>query len=208
MKLYKYPRTMHFEWSPGQSSDDKVIQSLTQFEGERVILSEKKDGENTSMYPNYIHARSLDSAHHESRSWVKRIWQDIAYKIPEEMRICGENLYAQHSIRYENLESYFYAFSLWEGDECWAWDDTVEFLKELNIPHVPVLYDGIFDEKIIKEICLSLDTNIVEGAVLRVAKSFNYSDFNKMVAKYVRKGHVQTDQHWMHSEIKANGLKV
>jgi hypothetical protein len=44
--------------------------------------------------------------------------------------------------------------------------------------------------------------------VLRIADEFAYGDFNKSVSKFVRKGHVQTQKHWMHGQrIVPNKLK-
>lgn len=205
MKRFKYPRTMHAPFSPGVQSDDKVIRTTDQFNGRRVILTEKMDGENTTMYRDGIHARSIDSAHHPSRDWVKRIWAEISWMIPEGERICGENMYATHSVHYEELESYFYVFSIWTGTKCHAWDYTT---NTYNLPNPKVLYDGIYDEKVIRDICESIDTTKVEGAVLRVADEILYEDFDKYVMKYVRKGHVQTDEHWMHQAIKPNGIRL
>lgn len=202
----KYPRTFHFPWSRGMTSDDKVIKSLTFMEGKRVVATAKMDGENTSLYRDHYHARSLDSQHHPSRDWVKAFWSTFRHEIPEGFRICGENLYAQHSLRYDDLKSYFYMFSMWEGKRCLSWDETVMWADLLGIEMVPVLYDGIFDEVKIREIAEGLDPEKVEGLVVRVADEFNYDDFSKAVAKYVRANHVTTDTHWMHSEIKANGL--
>lgn len=203
---FKYPRTMHMPWSPGVQSDDKVIKTTDQFNGRRVILTEKMDGENTSMYRDGIHARSIDSAHHPSRDWVKRIWSQVAWHIPVGWRVCGENLYARHSIAYDNLESYFYVFSIWNQRTCFSWDDTVMYAELLKLPLVRVIYDGIYDEKVIRDLCESIDTNRVEGAVLRLADSFDYDEFNQSVMKFVREGHVQTDDHWMHQAIVANKL--
>lgn len=202
----KYPRTFHFPWSRGMTSDDKVIKSLTFMEGKRVVATAKMDGENTSLYRDHYHARSLDSQHHPSRDWVKAFWSTFRHEIPEGFRICGENLYAQHSLRYDDLKSYFYMFSMWEGKRCLSWDETVMWADLLGIEMVPVLYDGIFDEVKIREIAEGLDPEKVEGLVVRVADEFNYDDFSRAVAKYVRANHVTTDTHWMHSEIKANGL--
>lgn len=204
----KYPRTFHMPFSPGVQSDDKVIKSTSNFVGKRVILTVKMDGENTTMYRDAIHARSLDSAHHPSRDWVKRIWSEISWNIPDGFRVCGENMYAQHSIAYDNLESYFYVFSIWNQMTCMSWDDTVLYAELLELPLVEVLYDGIYDEDAIRKVCEGIDHSRVEGAVLRLADSFAYQDFNRCVMKYVRAGHVQTDEHWMHQAIKANGLKV
>ena len=203
---FKYPRTPHMPFSPGVQSDDKVIKTTDQFNGRRVILTEKMDGENTSMYRDGIHARSIDSAHHESRDWVKRIWSEIARDIPDGFRVCGENLYAKHSIGYDNLRGYFYAFSIWNGAVCLSWDDTLTWTELLGIPTVRVLYDGIYDQALVQRICESLDHTKVEGAVLRLADSFIYTEFGESVMKYVRKGHVQTDSHWMHQKIEPNKL--
>src|SRR3972149_10844087 len=98
--LYKYPRTRHLPWSPGKSRDDLVMLDDLLFVGQRVIVTEKMDGENTTLYRDTLHARSLDSRDHISRHWLKNYWSGLRYAIPENMRICGEYLYAKHSIKY------------------------------------------------------------------------------------------------------------
>lgn len=99
---YKYPRTMHFHFSPGMSSDDKVIKNYDRFVGQEVVLTEKMDGENTTIKYNGCHARSLDSRSHVSRDWLKRFANGFAYRIHPSVRICGENLYASHSLFYDD----------------------------------------------------------------------------------------------------------
>lgn len=201
----KYPRTFHFPFSEGKSSDDKTLYDLSAFEGKEVVITLKLDGENSNLARDYIHARSLDSVHHPSRDWVKGLWGNIRYDIPENWRVCGENLYAQHSIAYDNLKSYFYCFNIWnEHDMCLSWDDTVEWCKLLNLEHVPVLYRGIFNIDLIKNI--KLDYTKDEGFVCRIADSFHYDDFWKCICKNVRKSHVQTNSHWMHQQITPNKL--
>ena len=205
----KYPRTYHFDFSPGVSSDDKIISSLDSFEGQDVIVTMKMDGENSTIYNDYYHARSLDSGPHESRSWLKQKQAEIGYLIPSGWRICGENLYAKHSIEYKDLKSYFYVFNIWnEHNECLSWDATEEWCKLLTLDLVPVLYSGIFDLKKIKAIFEGLDSQTQEGIVCRIKNSFEYNDFSQCVAKSVRSNHVQTDQHWMNSKIVKNELKM
>jgi hypothetical protein len=99
----KYPRTPHLPWSPGASSDDVFLIDTQMFMGKSVVITEKMDGENTTLYPDHLHARSLDSRHHPSRTWVKQWHQTLAHDIPQGWRICGENLYAQHSVSYTQL---------------------------------------------------------------------------------------------------------
>ena len=205
----KYPRTLHVPWSLGSTNDDKFVSEeviLAKFSGQRIIITEKRDGENTTMKPDKIHARSLDSNNHPSRNWVKGLWGSIKHEIPTNWRICGENLYAKHSISYDNLTSYFEVFNIWDGEICLSWGETVEYTKLFDLQHVPVLYDGIFDYLLIKNFHNQLNLDIAEGYVIRTAESFHYNEFNQNVFKWVRKNHVQTTDHWMSAELIPNVL--
>jgi hypothetical protein len=207
--LCKYPKTMHLPWSPGLQNDDRLIESLDAFRGKRIIATEKMDGENASLYRDHYHARSLDSKHHPSRDWIKSFHAEVKFSIPENWRVCGENLFAEHSISYDDLPSYFMGFSIWnESNECLSWDDTVEWFELMNVVPVRVWWDGPFEEFLAHH--EMLDARVqgnIEGYVIRVADSFAFPDFKTHVAKFVRKGHVQTDEHWMHKPVVPNGLK-
>jgi hypothetical protein len=203
----KYPRTFHLPSSPGHTSDDKVLKSLNHFNGKEIVITEKMDGENTTLYSDYTHARSLDSVNHWSRNWLKNFHASIGYKIPNGVRICGENLQATHSIFYNDLESYFLAFSVWDGPQCLSWDDTIYTLSELGIHHVPVIYRGMFSETVIEELIKRIDTEKQEGFVIRLSSEFEYDDFGKSVAKWVRPSHVQSAVHWTRSSFKENLLR-
>lgn len=203
----KYPRTPHLPWSEGATSDDRMLDDVSCFAGREVVVTEKMDGENTSMYPDYIHARSLDGRDHPTRSWVKGLWSTIAHEIPEGFRVCGENLYAQHSLGYEALPSYFLAFSVWEGDRCLSWDETVEWTTLLGLHTVPVLYRGPWDEAVLRRLYTPAMRERVEGYVVRIADSFSYDLFSSSVAKFVRANHVTSDEHWMNKPWTANGLR-
>lgn len=204
--LIKYPRTYHAPFSLGSTSDDKVIPNLSHFDGVEVVVTEKMDGENTSLYRDHFHARSLDGRHHSSRDWVAAFWGSIRNDIPENFRVCGENLFARHSIQYDDLETYFYGFSVWNGTTCLSWDETLIYFELLNVKPVRVLYRGLFNESVIKAL-YNPDSVEIEGLVIRKTSDFEYDDFKYSVAKAVRKNHVQTENHWMHSEIVRNELK-
>jgi hypothetical protein len=203
----KYPRTYHLPWSEGMTDNDRMMIDLDAYEGQRVIITEKLDGENTTMYNDHIHARSLDSRNHASRNWVKNFWSEIAHDIPNDYRICGENVFAEHSIQYDDLKTYFYGFSAWNQGLCLSWDDTLEWFGLLGIEPVSVIYDDIYNEKAIKKIWDTMDNTKQEGYVLRLADSFFLANFRQSVGKLVRKGHVQTVKHWMYGrEIIQNKL--
>ncbi|AXE25152.1 kinase [Streptomyces globosus] len=199
-----YPRTPHLPWSPGATADDVRATGAEWFAGREVVVTEKLDGENTTLYADGLHARSLDSAHHPSRAWVKGLHSRIGAGIPAGWRICGENLYARHSLAYEDLDSWFYGFSVWDGDHCLGWDESVHFLHGLGVPVPRVLWRGVFDERALRR--LRLDTARQEGYVVRTAAGFPREDFGRCVGKWVRRGHVTTDAHWMYAPVVPNGL--
>lgn len=200
----KYPRTYHLPWSPGATDDDRIMEEIP-WKGREVVITEKMDGENTTMYRDYIHARSLDSGYHVSRNWVKNFHSKIAYEIPEGWRLCGENLQAKHSIAYHDLPSYFMLFSIWnERNECLSWNETCGYAELLEIPTVPVLWGpDEWEEKP----TITTEPHKIEGYVVRVTDSFLYRDFRKSVGKYVRKGHVDETRHnWMRRPMVPNSL--
>ncbi len=204
---YKYPRTPHLSFSPGVGGDDIKLYSNKIFANCQVVLTEKLDGENTTFYPNYIHARSLDSRHHPSRAWVKALQASMGHNIPSGWRICGENLYARHSIAYDNLKSYFYIFAIWNQDNyCLSWSETQEWAEIWDLELPPVMYQGLWDEAKIKAIGENLNRYKCEGYVVRNVEQFHYNDFANNMAKWVRSNHVQSDEHWMSQEVIPNKL--
>lgn len=204
MNKYKYPRTPHLSWSLGFTDDD-IIDSEIKFNNKNIVVTEKLDGENTTLYKDYYHARSIDSKYHESRAWIKAFQSQLSNDIPENWRFCGEYMFAKHSIKYNDLKSYFYLFSVWnEENECLSWDETVEIANILDIPTPNVLYIGEYNEKIIKEIKLNFETQ--EGYVVRNTERFKYEDFKYNISKFVRKNHVQTNKHWMRDKLEKNWL--
>lgn len=206
----KYGRTFHLPHSPGLHDDDKALKDYSNFEGRRVVITKKMDGENTTAYSDgHVHARSIDSRGGEDRAWVKQfLVNNVCFNLPAGWRVCGENLWAEHSIHYDDLKSYFYGFSIWdERNICLNWEDTKEWFALLGITRVPILHDGAFDLGILRDIEKELDFEKDEGYVIRIADSFSYGEFRKSVAKYVRPGHVQTTKHWRAgSAFKPNGL--
>lgn len=205
----KAPRTYHLPWSPGLTNDDRIMDDVRIFEGRRVVVTAKMDGESCSCYTDYIHARSLDYDPHESRDWMKKFHASFAYSIPQGMRVCGENLYAKHAIHYQNLESYFQVFGIWdEHNVCLSWDETVFWVGLLGLTTVPVLYDGIWNETTVRALYQSmLNGDPMEGYVVRTSDEFLYKDFRKCVGKFVRAGHVaDTVHHWKAQKVIPNKL--
>lgn len=209
----KYPRTPHLPNSPGGTDDDKVLKTTSHFKGSEVVVTEKCDGENTTIGKSYSHARSTSSRHHPSRNMVKSLQAQIGHQLPEGWRLCGENLYAKHSIGYTALPAFFVLFSIWDQDNrCLGWDALVEWAALLSIPTPPVIYQGAWDPKAIQAAWEGYTSPYgadpePEGYVVRTVDGFGFEAFDQCVAKFVRKGHVQTDQHWMLQTVTPNTLK-
>jgi len=134
----------------------------------------------------------------------------MSYLLDDNMRVCGENLYALHSVKYTELPSYFMMFSMWVDNQCMSWDDTVEYSRVLGLEMVPVIYDGIYNkEEIINAFAPYEKTN--EGYVIRLAEEFSYGNFRRSTAKYVRPEFRQAVNnahgHWISKKIEPNLLK-
>ena len=158
---YKYPRTFHFQHSKNLQKDDDYFSGLKYLNEKEVVVSLKIDGEGISLYRDYIHARSISQSDHPSRHWIKNFHATIKHEIPDGWRICGENVYALHSIYYTNLPSYFLVYGIYdENNVCLKWDDVCEFCNILNLCTVPVFYRGIFDLEEIHDIFMNYQFDI------------------------------------------------
>lgn len=227
MERRKYPRTPHLPWSLSKTEDDIEVADLASFRGRAVVVTEKMDGEATTVYPDgYTHARSTDSGHHPSRSWLKQYAATFAHDIPAGWRICGENVFAYHSIFYTDLPSYFLVYGIYdEKNNCLPWDETVQVCDMLGLSTVPVLYMGEWDDSLRglwtgKGTFPTFESKKnqpvfpddfepcgAEGYVVRLACGFPYDAFEASVAKFVRPHHVKTDEHWMKRKPVPNLLR-
>jgi len=211
----KYPRTYHLPYSPGMNRDDRMMTDTNIFRGQKIMICEKLDGENTSCYTDRITARSLETSSHPSRNWVKNLWAQFSYNIPTGWRVCGENMFAKHAIHYSKangnaLKTFFYMFSIWDDKNmCLSWDETVEWAELLGLTLVPVYYYGVYNIDVIADLNKKMETSpdIVEGYVIRLAREYHYSEFRDVCGKYVRKNHVQNNHgHWTTQKIIKNEL--
>jgi hypothetical protein len=209
MRKTKYPRTPHLPWSLGKSKDDESWLTAEPFFKKDIVITEKMDGENTTIYSDgTVHARSLDSQDHPSRHWIKAWAKEWQFFLPEDWRIVGENCYAEHSIHYNDLASYFLVFAIInEYDICLSWEEVENFCYILGLHTVPVLArTNTLDTTTIYNMQQLVASNQMEGYVVRLADSFPMWELNTSVAKYVRADHVQTDDHWLNKPVKKNGL--
>ena len=210
----KYGRTYHYPFSPGTSSDDRINHDYWQHVKniDTVIHTEKMDGENNCLSRYGVFARS--HAAPTTSSWTQQIraqWELIKNDLGD-IEIFGENVYAIHSIEYRKLEHHYYVFGIRQGDTWLGWDEVKFYAALFDLPTVPELKvvrpvdEASFRQEIMAlvsessifdsyDIALRLPCTR-EGVVSRNAKAYKVDEFARHVFKYVRKGHVKTDEHW------------
>lgn len=220
--MSKYPRTPHLSFSRSATDDDIYgdgnYRFLTPEVG--VLVTEKMDGENTTLYSHTYHARSMDSRFHPLRSFVAGFHASISWMIPRYRRVIVENLYAEHSIHYDSLESYQYGIGVVDlldaqgnpsidgAPTFLEWESTLNIFSEYGITPVPVIASGNLSMREIERIFTSQDHSQHEGIVCRSLGAFAQEDFSRNVAKAVREGHVQDrTKHWNAGVWKKNSLK-
>jgi hypothetical protein len=212
----KYPRTFHLPWSPGGSSDDKVSKSVIPLLERDIVITEKIDGSNVCMTNKACFARTHAHApKHESFDALKALHAQYKFVMGHNQEFFGEWAYAEHSIHYTSLPAYFLGFGVRDVlTKSWHnWDQVVSGLKLIGLVTVPVLFRGkVETEKELRKLTEELAAEPSrcggkrEGVVVRAVHSFTDQDFPKFVQKWVRKGHVQTDDHWTKKTIVRNGL--
>ena len=131
--LHKYGRTLHLPQLPGVGSDDKIQNDLSILLNNPVVVTEKMDGENTTIHSGGCHPRSPDARYHPSRDWVKGFAAGISPQLSSDERIVGECLYARHSIAYDALASWFLGFAWIKDGVFQSWADTLSRFAELGV---------------------------------------------------------------------------
>lgn len=211
----KYGRTFHYPFSPGTTSDDRINRhywdDISQIKN--ILHTEKLDGENNCLSQYGVFARSHGAPTVSPwTNFLREKWQYLKRDLGN-YEIFGENLYAIHSIQYPLIENHFYVFGIRVMD-CWlSWEETAFIAQFFDFPVVPVLNEIeapqdilLYENDILNmvqkpSVFGSIDVQTqenctMEGIVSRNKEEYLVSDFQHQVFKYVRKGHVKTDEHW------------
>lgn len=206
----KFPRTYHFYFSPGVSSDDRTHNNLTIFMEQLCVLTEKLDGENQCWSKDTFHLRSEDSTGGVLRAYSKQSWANRKYLMHPDYLYYVEDITNVHSINYEDRSHTLFLIAVYDKvKNKWLSFTDVEYESiRINLPTVPVL--GVYNfrkESFLKRYVENLaqspsllgENTPKEGVVLRPISSFE--DWTTHVAKWVRKDHVTTDEHWIRKQL-------
>lgn len=221
----KYPSTPHLSTSPNQSAERNDIIDTGALTDKPLVVTTKMDGSNVQLSKRRVAARNAKHARHPSFNQLKSLHATKKPDLPEDIVLFGEWLYTKHSIHYgcdcepacedvgppldDHLQifgAYYRPYQLWLG-----WDRVAGIAESLDLATVPVvkrLRIGRAHELIdtLNQLGEQQVANGQEGVVVRNAFPFYYTHFPDNVAKYVRAGHIQTDEHWRNQTITPNRL--
>lgn len=202
----KYPSTPHWPWSEKVHRNDSYHINPEHFVGKEVVITEKIDGGNTCLWDGQAYARSTSTP--SAAGWFAMVKKHHAWKTAGEKTFFfyGEDIYGVHSIEYDAIpeDETFRVFAVRGYDDYFLnWDAVVGLSDKYNLPVAPVSFRGTFSS--VDDVTAWFKQNRPlpsfmgperEGFVMRVVEHFPADQFATNVCKYVRKDHVQTDEHW------------
>ena len=212
----KYPRSFHLPWSPGGTSDDKRLRDVGRLVDTEVVITEKCDGSNLTYTRKSVFSRShAGPPSHPSFDLAKATHARIAHMLPEGLSLFCEYCYAVHSIEYDALVDHSMVFGARDDTTgvFLDWDSVVARALDVGLPTVPVLFRGVVGSaRTLEALTTSLSAEpsalggMREGVVVRRAGAFTEAELATSLGKWVRRDHVQTDEHWSHQAIRPQRL--
>ena len=217
----KFPRTAHV-YSERRYREDLQLSELETkdlFENE-LIIQEKVDGANLGLYMKdgeiYAINRNTPIDYSITRNdqfkklgkWINNNYVDLSSILEDNKMLFGEWLYAEHSVRYDNLPSYFLSFDIFDlNEEKFVSQTKLEdILEDTDISYNPVLYKGRINS------ISDLDNLMVqsqfgpekmEGLYLRVDDENHLVKRNKYVGAHFIQA-IEEDGHWKNKGMKIN----
>lgn len=150
--------------------DDTGLENIDEFIGKPLVITHKMDGSNCMLVgemDNPVRARNGTSPEKTMKPLYKQgglYWrQEVHQKLPDNLQVFGEWLYAKHSIHYgcncenkcedvgpnlselvdvEDEKAYFQIFGVYDKKyDLWlSWPETKKVAEELGFPTTPEIY--------------------------------------------------------------------
>ncbi|MBU5690254.1 MAG: RNA ligase family protein [Candidatus Aenigmatarchaeota archaeon] len=217
----KFPRTPHVyaEYS-GLEPDDLRYSSEESdniLKGKYVVLTEKLDGSNVSI----SFSPGLEITHRGNhtegyefsllKSWCAANMDKLRQELNEKT-IFGEWLYLRHTIPYKYLPHYLILFDVFDHNRGFlSYEQVVKIASNLNLPHAPILYEGIFPGfeflKNLLERKSEFGDEKIEGVYGRVQENgLTVFRFKFVNPEFIQK--VDQSDHWKRKRPEIQGLRT
>lgn len=213
----KYNRTPHLPNSPGVGNDDRIIKSLAGLVMVATVATEKLDGSNVCLTSETVYARSHNgSPKHPSFDALKAFHAAIKHLISPGISVFAEWCWAVHSIEYTALPNPpLFIFGVRDDYKklWWPWQMVGMMAEDLGVQTPPEAGEFLFTkEQSLLDFAAKCEGKQsffggpLEGLVIRRTGGFTDEEFPLSIAKWVRKDHVQTTEHWMNQAVKKQKL--
>ncbi len=208
----KFPKT---HWLPVSKKQHKSERYLSKTEVEelfsgKVNISEKLDGANIGLsFKNgelILQKRGgiIGTGEHPQygafKDWAYQRY-NVFSRLPQDLIIFGEWMFAKHSIHYTCLPDYFFMFDVWQDGEFLPIEERDSLASMLGIYTPPVIYEGILSvhdvPKLVAQSAYSEER--MEGIVARNSN---------IRGKYVRDDFIAGNVHWTKQSFTRNILKT
>lgn len=200
--LVKHPTTPYLDISPSQG---RAMVRSSDFLGCHVTVTEKMDGEIATIYQDgRYHPRSLTYSSHWSRDVVKQLIPGITPAIKPNEMFVFENMYARHTIAYDDLEDYLYLLYIVRNGMVIGTRETQRIASNNKFATPKVLFSGTLRSiSQLREL-----SGYKEGYVIRWSNPFPYNELHMFTAKYVVDGFIQEgEEHWRSKPPTRNKLR-
>jgi hypothetical protein len=160
--IRKYPRTRHVVGSRLQPGDEDLASvGLSELLGRHVVVEEKMDGANCALsFSSEAELRLQSRGHFLTggprerhfdlfKQWARAHEDQLFDAIGDQYVVYGEWLHAKHTVFYDALPHYFMEFDVLDLESD-AFLDTArrsDFLKDLPIVAVKVLFEGVLEDE-------------------------------------------------------------
>lgn len=219
----RFPHTPHLAWlGPGAPRDDKVLSSTEAraLLGAEVVVEEKLDGANLGISVGLDGFLKLQSRGQylvapyggqfsRAGGWLAQHGHSLVPALGSELILFGEWCAARHSIGYEQLADWFFAFDVYDRavGQFWSTRRRDELVVKLGLKLVPQLARRKMTLEELRNLILSgrsrYGTASMEGVVVRREGH----DFLENRAKLVHPDFVQSiDEHWRRRRIEWNSI--
>jgi len=226
----KFPRTKHLPHKPNATSSDKIAteeECACIFSSTNVEFTEKIDGSNTAIIwknsnliisnRNNILNKGYNREDTSAKAQYRPIW-NWAYEHIENFEklenllgfcpvIYGEWLYARHTIKYDQLPSFFIFFDIYNGKDFIHSGIARDSLAKSGFDIVPLIKTGKISsygelDNWIRQKSIFSSTDMMEGIYIKIFDSEKITNRFKIVRKDFIQG-----EHWTKSALIKNQLK-